>query len=319
MKHLFGWLILSLAAQASILPEGISEVAPGVWFRQSKPGSGLCNNIFIEMKDFLVVVDANFPAGAKTAIGDAKALSPKPVKWVVDTHHHGDHLYGNAVWTRAGATTIAHRGVVEEIRRYEPEEWRLTGLKQADVAELHLPSPEPPRRTYTGDMFVIEDSTRRVELHHYGWSHTRGDSFVYLPKEKILCTGDVVVNGPFNFTPDAYLANWPKVIASVQKLAVERVLPGHGPAAGPELLDGQRRFLEALYAEVVRAIQKGSTLDQLVTFADGRAVSTTIRLPEEFRTWVGERRLPGQVRDCYREITAGKPAGALPHAGPAPR
>ena len=62
------------------------------------------------MKDYLIVVDANFPSGARLALADAKKLSPKPVKFVFDTHHHGDHTYGNAVWTGMGATTIALPG-----------------------------------------------------------------------------------------------------------------------------------------------------------------------------------------------------------------
>ena len=53
------------------------------------------------MKDYLIVVDANFPSGARGALADAKKVSSKPVKYVFDTHHHGDHAYGNAVWTEA--------------------------------------------------------------------------------------------------------------------------------------------------------------------------------------------------------------------------
>ena len=54
------------------------------------------------MKDYLIVVDANFPSGARLAIEDAKKVSTKPVKYVFDTHHHGDHSYGNPIWTKAG-------------------------------------------------------------------------------------------------------------------------------------------------------------------------------------------------------------------------
>ena len=57
------------------------------------------------MKDYLIVVDANFPSGARATMADVKKVSSKPVKYVFDTHHHGDHAYGNAVWTQAGATT----------------------------------------------------------------------------------------------------------------------------------------------------------------------------------------------------------------------
>lgn len=307
------------AGWCQTLPSGIVEVAPGVWFLQHTPGQGYCNNVFIEMRDFLIVVDANFPGGARVAMLDAKRLSPKPVKYVFDTHHHGDHLYGNAVWSQAGAITLAHAGVLDEIRRYEPEEWRLTAKRRPDVADLRLDAPEPPQKTFPDAVYAIDDGTRRVEFRHYGWGHTRGDGFVFLPKEKILCTGDAVVNGAYNFTRDASLANWIKVIAETQKLDVERVLPGHGPPGGKELLEGQKKFFMELQAQVAKAVQQGRKLKELVTFTDGKASSTTIELSKAVSNWVSSARLPGQVYDFYSEITSGKPVGELPHNGPAPR
>src|SRR3954447_20316526 len=92
-------------------PETVKIVAPGVWFREGDMDLGHCNNIIIEMKDYLIVVDANFPSGARGAIADAKRISNKPVKYVFDTHHHGDHLYGNVIWTQGGATSLAFSAV----------------------------------------------------------------------------------------------------------------------------------------------------------------------------------------------------------------
>src|SRR5262249_26248585 len=157
---------------------------------------------------------------------------------------------------------------VEEMNRYEPARWQHEAKVRKDIAELNLPTPERPRQTYTQSPWVIGDETRRIELHHFGWGHTRGDTIVYLPREKILCTGDVVLNGPFVTTSDAHIRNWPDVIRAAQKLDVAHVLPGHGPAGGKELLEGQIQFLEALYNAVDEAIQKGKTLDQLVTMKD---------------------------------------------------
>src|SRR6202140_3207751 len=103
-------------------PETVEQIAPGVWFREGDlKNLGHCNNIIIEMKDYLIVVDANFPSGARAAMADAKKVSSKPVKYVFDTHHHGDHAYGNPIWTDAGATTFAYKGVAEEMARYEPK------------------------------------------------------------------------------------------------------------------------------------------------------------------------------------------------------
>src|SRR6267142_6352432 len=125
-------------------PGTVKQIVPGVWFREGDlEKMGHCNNIIIEMKDYLIVVDANFPSGARLAMEAAKQVSSKPVKYVFDTHHHGDHAYGNPVWTKAGATTLATAGVAEEMKRYEPKRWQDTAKERKDVAALNLPTAEP--------------------------------------------------------------------------------------------------------------------------------------------------------------------------------
>ncbi|MBV8819834.1 MAG: MBL fold metallo-hydrolase, partial [Acidobacteriaceae bacterium] len=121
-------LLLSLGfvlTRGDAEPNSVQKIADGVWFREGDlKNQGHCNNTIIEMKDYLIVVDANFPSGARLALEDAKRLSNKPVKYVFDTHHHGDHAYGNAVWTQQGAVTIAYVGVAQEMKRYEPARWQ---------------------------------------------------------------------------------------------------------------------------------------------------------------------------------------------------
>lgn len=280
-------------------PESFKEVAKGVWFRHGDlDNKGHCNNIVIEMTDSLIVVDANFPSGAQALLNDIKKVSSKPVKWVFDTHHHGDHAYGNAVWTALGATTLAHENVVRELERYEPARWKAN--KREDVVALKRDTAEPPRKTFGSSPYVIEEGGRRVEFHHFGWAHTRGDGFVYLPKEKILCTGDAATNGPYNFTADANVANWPKVMESAQKLDVKQVLPGHGPAGGKEVLEGQKQFM----LELRKAASKGKKVDD--------PLFATVKLPDSVKNWVGKG-LAGQLQSAYKEIQAKKPAGDLPH------
>ena len=293
-------------------PNTVKQVAPGVWFREGDiQNQGHCNNIIIEMKDYLIVVDANFPSGARAAMDDAKKVSSKPVKYVFDTHHHGDHAYGNAVWTQMGAITIAYAGVADEMKRYEPARWRDTAKSRPDVAELKRDAPEPPKETFKDSPHVMTDGTRRVEFRFFGWAHTRGDGFVYLPKEKILCTGDAVANGPYNFTADGNIGNWPKVIDGALKLDVDRVLPGHGPPGGRDVLVGQRTFFVELHKAVDAAIKSGKKLTDLVKTEGGRPVAS-LHLPDTVKTWIGGS-LAAQVTDTYNEITQKKPAGDLSH------
>ncbi len=275
--------------------ETVRIVAPGVWFRQGDlQDLGHCNNIYIEMKDYLIVVDANFPSGARAALADARRISSKPVKYVFDTHHHGDHLYGNAIWTREGAATLAFQGVADELKRLEPERWRQAEKERPDVAELHEDGPEPPKQDIKENLFVLNDGRRKVEFHHFGWAHTRGDGFVYLPKEQILCTGDAVVNGPYNSTADAHIGNWPNVLAAAGKLKVKTVLPGHGEPGGRDLIAGQALFMTELLKAVRAGVDEGKPLEQ---------IRASVKMPESVANWVSDGSLRGQIRDAYHELT----------------
>ena len=279
-------------SRSDATPETIRLIAPGVWFREGDLDQGHCNNVIIEMKDYLIVVDANFPSGARGAMADAKRISPKPVKYVFDTHHHGDHLYGNTIWTQAGATSLAFSGVSQEIKRVEPDRWNSTAKQRKDVAELNLNGPEPPKQEINEALFVLNDGNRKVEFRHFGWAHTRGDGFVYLPKEQVLCTGDAVVNGPYNATMDANIANWPTVLQAAGKLKVKQVLPGHGQPAARDLIEGQAQF----FTELHKAVKSG--VDQSKTLED---VQASVKLPDAVGNWVGNS-LKNQIRDAYTQI-----------------
>ncbi len=323
LRFVFLSVFLALAAVAFFATRTqaaageIKLIVQGVWFRQGDlENLGHSNNTIIEMKDYLIVVDANFPSGARLTLETARRISDKPVKYVFDTHHHGDHSYGNSIWSKAGATTLAYVGVAEEMKRLEPTRWQAAVKDRADVRDLHQAAPEPPMQTFDKSPFVLKDGSREVRFYFYGWAHTRGDGFVYLPKEHVLCTGDAVVNGPYNFTADTNIGNWPKVIHAAQTLQVDHVLPGHGPNGGPELLEGQSRFLNELHKAVENAIKKGKTLEEIVpaatTTVAGNVVPavTTITLPASVKNWTGPS-LPSQVRDTWEEITQKKPSGDI--------
>src|SRR5207253_9079483 len=93
----------------------VKEVAPGVFFRYSSISAtdknipfGGSNNIWVVFDDYVAVVDANFPKEAGDVIEAVRKTTDKPIRYVLDTHHHGDHAYGNAVFGKAGASIVAH-------------------------------------------------------------------------------------------------------------------------------------------------------------------------------------------------------------------
>jgi glyoxylase-like metal-dependent hydrolase (beta-lactamase superfamily II) len=303
VTSVFGALLLAafFITDGGAQANSVKKIAEGVWFREGDiKNLGHCNNAIIEMKDYLIVVDANFPSGARLVMADAKKLSPKPVKYVFITHHHGDHDYGSAVWTAEGATTFAYKAVAEEMKRYEPTRWRDTAKTRPDVAELKLDAPQPPKQTFDKSPYILKDSTREVQFHFFGWAHTRGDGFAWLPKEKVLCTGDASTNGPYNYTADANIGNWPNVMEAALKLEPKFVLPGHGPSGGPEILTSQAEFMRELYKAAQQAVSQGKKPDKSVV------------LPASVQNWVGGS-LQAQLTDAYNEAIQKKPAGDIPH------
>jgi cyclase len=277
------------------------KIADGVWFVPGDASKGYCNNIVIEMKDYLIVVDANYPGRARELVQQIGRLSPKPVRYVFDTHAHRDHSYGNIVWTQAGAITFAYQGVDDEMDRYEPARWLATAREREDVRSLNLTDAPRPQLVFRDRSFILKDATREVDFYFLGWAHTRGDGFVWLPKERILCTGDAAVNGPRNKLWDANLANWPRVLDKALALNPLHVLPGHGDAGDAEILTGQRDFLLDLYAAVKAQVEAGKAPGEM-----------TQALPERDRNWT-PKDLSQDFAITYSEIIQHKPAGDIPH------
>ena len=304
MRSWMGWAALAAAFGVVALqgqPLSPQLIAPGVWFLLGDAAKGYSNTVVIEIKNNLIVVDANYPARAREIIGGLKQLSPKPVHYVFDTHAHGDHSYGNSVWTAAGATTLAYAGVVEEMDRYEPTRWQAAEAKRPDVREMHEETVQRPRETFKGRRFVVKDAWREVDFLYLGWGHTPADGYVWLPKERVLCTGDGAVNGPRNKMWDANIANWPRVLAEALRLKPLSVLPGHGESGGSEIITGQRQFLLDLYQAVKQQAGQGTPLAKL-----------SVHLPARDENWI-PKDLSMDIEIVYTEISRHQPAGALPH------
>ncbi len=272
-----------------------------MWFLLGDASKGYSNTTVIEMQDSLIVVDANYPARAREIMVELKQLSPKPVRYVFDTHAHGDHTYGNSLWTAAGATTLAYYKILSEMDRYEPARWQAAEAKRDDVRGLHQSDVEHPLKTFRKSPFVVKDATREVDFLFLGWGHTPADGYVWLPRERVLCTGDAAVNGPRNKLWDANIANWPRALEKAEQLGPLYVLPGHGDAGGAEILTGQRQFLLDLYSAVKAQVNEGKALGEI-----------KVQLPERDNNWV-PKDLSWDVEATYTEITHHEPAGAVPH------
>jgi glyoxylase-like metal-dependent hydrolase (beta-lactamase superfamily II) len=326
-----GAAFLSLTAEAEILPGPVPVemaeaakadlVAPDVYFHEgqvSDTADAVCNNGWIVFEDYVLVIDANFPAGAKLIIGKIRALTDKPIRFAFDTHHHGDHAYGNQVFVENGGVPVAHTGVIAEMKQYEtgyygkePGRWEAATKDRADLRTTKL---KPPTVLFSKDL-IFDDGKHRVELIHLGVAHTHGDAVAWLPKEGILFTGDMCVNGPYNYVGDGEVGKWVATLDAARKLGAKIVCPGHGPRSAGTILDDQQAFFKALRQRV------GTTMNDSApeqTKARIESIRATLKSDAQIARFVSDRGtgsddgFPSQVAKVYEELT-GKKLAALMH------
>ena len=281
------------------------QIAPDVYFHEGDlKGHGHCNNGWIVFEDYVLVIDGNFPSGAQEIIPKIKAITDKPIRFAFDTHHHGDHAYGNQVWVENGAVPVAHAGVVVEMKKYEtgyyggkPGRWEEAAKGRKDVAESKL---KPPTLLYNKDM-IFDDGKHRVELLHFGVAHTHGDGFAWLPNEKILFTGDACVNGPYNFVGDGDTGQWVKTLELAKKLGAKTICPGHGPMGTGQVLEEQQVYFVELRKQVKK--YAGRKPEEVQSAVD--SIKGALAQQKPIARYVGDF-FAAQVEKVYIEM-GGKP------------
>ncbi len=294
---------LGWAAAAGAQVGEVRKLAPDVYFHEGDiKGKGHCNNGWVVFEDYVLVVDANFPSGAREIIPKIRSLTDKPIRFAFDTHHHGDHAYGNQVWVEQGATPVAHTGVIEEMKKYEtgffggkPGRWEDAAKEREDVRTSKL---KPPSVLFP-DTLIFDDGVHRVELRHLGTAHTHGDGFAWLPKEKILFTGDACVNGPYNYVGDGHVGDWVRTLDRARELGAQVVGPGHGPLGPASVLEDQQTFFKELY-RAVKAASEGKSPAEVQSAVE--KLRAELAGNARIARYVGDP-FAAQVAKVYSELT----------------
>lgn len=269
---------------------GAQELAPGVFFRHNQDiGRFGSNSGWVEFDDYVLVLDASFPTGARELLSEIRRRTQKPVRFVFDTHYHGDHSFGNPIYTETGATVVAQEESLALLRERGDQAWAGAAKSRKDMEGLVMKNPS----LVFPDRVTFDDGKHRVDLIYTGWGHTRGDAVAYLPKEKILFTGDACVNGPFNFMGDGKTESWIQALEKMQKLDVAVVAPGHGPVAKRDVIETQKQYFVELQRQVGELARQGKSLDE---------VHTAINIPM-FEKWTGQKPSKANVQHVYGEMT----------------
>jgi len=288
----------------------IETVANGIYFARARPQAmENCNaGIFVRSKDVVVVDAHSKPSAAASLIAQIKReVTPKPVRYVINTHFHWDHTQGNHAYRLTGekvdfiASSMTKQlmadlavarmkasvdGVPRQIDALRDQAAHATsaGEKnfcaeqiaqlQAYQAELKNYVLELPTITFDKS-YVLQDPAYELHLEFHGHAHTAGDVFVYCPQERTMATGDAI-HGQLPFIADGFPRVWPRTIDSVGSADFDKIIPGHAALqTGRVVMTNMRNYIEELTGRVEEGKKAGRTvaeMQQLITVASLRSL-----------------------------------------------
>ncbi len=220
----------------------LEEVSDGIYAYIQPDGSWWINNTgFLAGRRGVVSVDACSTERRTRAYLDAIAsVTAQPVRTLINTHHHGDHTFGNYLF--GGATIVAHERCREQMLAFGPP-GRAPFWTEVDWGGIEL---EPPFLTYTSGVRVYVDDLA-CEVRYVGTpAHTTNDSIVWVPERSVLFSGDLLFSGGTPFLLMGSVAGAIGVLEELKALPATTIVPGHGAVAGPGLIDevlGYVRFV----------------------------------------------------------------------------
>jgi len=271
------------------------EVAEGVHAYLQEPGGWCMSNAGIVVGDDGAVVIDTLATERRAAMlrTTVDELCPAVRRIVVNTHHHGDHIFGNHHFG-PHATIVAHH--------HAPGEMRETGLAltrlwpHVDWGDVRV---TPPTVTFA-DRLALTVGDRRIELIGVAPAHTTNDVVAWLPDDRVLFAGDVALSGSTPFTLMGSISGSVVAVERLRRLGPRTIVCGHGPVAGPEVLDETLEYLRWVQALADAGARKGWTPLEAARDADGR-----------FAHLLDPERIVGNLHRAYAEIDGGPPARPL--------
>jgi len=277
------------------------KVAEGVFYATASGTMNVgSNSPIIVTDDEALVIDSEItPAAARALVADLKAVTPKPVRYVVDSHYHYDHAHGNQVFMR-DAQVIGHDNtrrrmlgnVLEQftyLRSVQQVPTQVAALKERIAKEtdaqqkaalerqvanslVYLEQVKetvvtPPNLTFDKTMTLFRGG-REIRLLYLGRGHTDTDVVVYLPKERIVCTGDLMESVP-SYMGDSFPEDWIATLDKLKAIDFDTVMPGHGVVfKGKTKIDAFQKYLRDAMTQVTALRKQGLTAEAAAAKVD---------------------------------------------------
>ncbi|MGW0737865.1 MBL fold metallo-hydrolase [Streptomyces sp. NPDC002851] len=277
-------------------PASLTEVADGVWAHVQPDGGWCLNNsgILVSDGESALVDTAATVERALRLRESALDLAPRPPRLLVNTHFHGDHTFGNSLFPEA--VTVAHERTRTAM---DAAGLHLTGL-WPDVCwgDIEVDLPELTFR----DRLTLYVGALRAEVLHIGpAAHTTDDTVVWLPEQRVLFTGDLVMNGVTPFVPMGSVTGSLAALDRLRALGPRVVVPGHGPVGGTGMFDVNERYLRWVWDLAGRAL------------AEGRAPLEAARAADlgEFAGLLDAERLVPNLHRAQAELRGAEPGAPL--------
>ncbi len=285
----------ALAQQPGPPAATFTQVAPDLYFLVDVTSS---NAVVLTTQEGVLVVDTRqHPRDGQDLLERIRKITDKPVKWVITSHFHGDHHFGNSVFKAAGATIVAQQETAQLMEKLQPKELARRGgffkSRGYDPGEVKLVLPDV---TFDSEM-TIRLGGREVRLAYYGPGQQAGDTFVFFPHARmVFTTGMFGARSMPNmaFTPS--VEGWIKLLDRLAAMDVDQILPGHNGIATKKDVQELAAMINDEYTTVKDAIAKGTSLDDALK---------TLTFPQ-YKDWRNYGRLQNEIRSLYELIQTGK-------------
>ena len=276
-----GLLLFVLAGAARAQPAApvlqAQQVAANAWFVQGEAALGspsnrnfISNAGFVVTADGVVVVDAlGSPALAEALVVTIRQLTSQPIRHVIVTHYHADHIYGLQVFKALGATVVAHRSALAYLHS------DTAALRLKASREQLAPWIDETTQLLPADRWLDGDATLELggevfRLHHVGPAHTPEDLVVHAEKAGVMFAGDLVFRGRIPFVGQADSRQWIASLSRLIELQPRTVVPGHGPLSTSPMADLQltRDYLVHLRKTMAEAAANLEPFEEAYAKAD---------------------------------------------------